>query len=392
MPRFTLPRTAVAGGVAVIAVAALAGCSAGSGATEPSASADLTIGSVDLAAAGCPATVVIQTDWNPEGEHGHLYEMFGDDYTLDASTKAVRGPLMSQGEYTGVDLEVRSGGPAIGFQTVSSQLYLDPEITLGYVSTDEAIQLSDQNPTVAVMAPLDKSPQDIMWDPESYPGVTTIAELAEAGAMVRYYSGAAYMSYLIGAGIIPEDQTDGSFDGTPANFVASGGKDAQQGFASADPYIYENEVPSWNKPITYQLIHDTGYPYYQGALSVKADQLESLSGCFEALVPVLQQAEVDYFADPAAANTLIVDAVEAFDTGWEYSVGVADFAHDTMLEEGLASNGDDGTIGDIDEERVQRIIDITTPIFTDAGTPPVDGLVAGDLFTNEFLDESIGLQ
>jgi hypothetical protein len=37
----------------------------------------------------------------------------------------------------------------------------------------------------------------------------------------------------------------------------------QQGFASADPYIYENEVPSSNKPITYQLIHDTGYPYDQ---------------------------------------------------------------------------------------------------------------------------------
>jgi hypothetical protein len=387
----TKSRVALTGGLAVLTLAALAACSAGSDAAESTSSAGLTIGSIDLAAAGCPATVVIQTDWNPEGEHGHLYQMFGDDYTIDAGTKAVKGPLYAGGEYTGVDLEVRSGGPAIGFQTVSSQLYLDPEITLGYVSTDEAIQLSDQNPTVAVMAPLDKSPQDIMWDPESYPGVSTIEELAKAGAIVRYYGGAAYMSYLIGAGIIPEAQTDGGFDGTPANFVASGGKDAQQGFASADPYIYENEVAEWNKPITYQLIHDTGYPYYQGALSVKADELEGLSGCFKALVPVLQQAEVDYFADPAAANTLIVDAVEQFATGWQYSEGVATFAHDTMLEEGLVSNGDNDTVGDLDETRVQRIIDITTPIFTEGGTPPVAGLTASDLFTNEFIDDSIGL-
>jgi hypothetical protein len=27
----------------------------------------------------CPATVVIQTDWNPEGEHGFLYNMIGTD-------------------------------------------------------------------------------------------------------------------------------------------------------------------------------------------------------------------------------------------------------------------------------------------------------------------------
>jgi hypothetical protein len=61
-----------------------------------------------------------------------------------------------------------------------------------------------------------------------------------------------------------------------------------------------------------------------------------------------------------------------------------------MLEEELVSNGGNGTVGDIDEERVQRIVDITTPIFTDAGTAPAAGLVATDLFTNEFLDESIG--
>ena len=31
----------------------------------------------------CPDTVSIQTDWNPEGEHGFLYQMIGPGYTVE---------------------------------------------------------------------------------------------------------------------------------------------------------------------------------------------------------------------------------------------------------------------------------------------------------------------
>ena len=56
-------------------------------------------------------------------------------------------PLVAGGTDTGVELEIRSGGPAIGFQQVSAQMYADKTITLGLVSTDEAIQNSAQQPT-----------------------------------------------------------------------------------------------------------------------------------------------------------------------------------------------------------------------------------------------------
>ena len=36
----------------------------------------------------CPETVVFQTDWNPEAEHGQLYNMVGDGYEVDSSTSA----------------------------------------------------------------------------------------------------------------------------------------------------------------------------------------------------------------------------------------------------------------------------------------------------------------
>ncbi len=215
--------------------------------TEPSDGAEGVLSGI------CPDVVTIQTDWNPEAEHGWIYEMVGDDPTIDKDGVLVRGPLVAAGVDTGVDIEIRSGGPAIGFQTVTSQLYADEDILLGYVYTDEGIQNSVEFPTVAVMAGMEKNPQMIMWDPETYPDVETIADIGEAGILVRYFGGAAYMDYFTQTGILSSDQVDGSYDGTPALFVADQGASAQQGFGSAEPYIYENEVEDWAKPIAYDV-------------------------------------------------------------------------------------------------------------------------------------------
>lgn len=339
----------------------------------------------------CPDTISIQTDWNPESEHGGLYQMLGPNPTIDAGKKRVSGPLYANGKDTGVKWEVRSGGPAIGFQTVTSQLYSDKSLTLGYENTDEQIQLSAKQPTIAVFAPLDKNPQMIMWDPATYPDVKTIADLKAKNVKVRYFSGAAYMAYLTGAGILNTSQTDGSYDGTPANFVAARGKDAQQGFASAEPYIYQYEVAAWKKPVAFQLVHDAGYPIYAAAYSVRAADLTSMTPCLKLLVPIFQQAQVDYIEKPAAVNTLILELVKQYDTGWQYSQGVADFAVKQQLDLGLISNGDNSTLGDFDLTRVQKVLNIDTPIFDKQKPAPAAGLTPDKLVTNEFIDKSIGL-
>ncbi|RFA08206.1 nitrate ABC transporter substrate-binding protein [Subtercola boreus] len=390
MPTHHRRLAASAGALAATALL-LSACSTGSSPSAPTSAASLTVGSVDLAAAGCPANVVIQTGWNPEAEHGHLYELLGDDYTVDAGKKVVSGPLMAKGSYTGVNVEIRAGGPATGYQTVTSLLYSDPSITLGYVSTDESISQSATMPTTAVFASHDISPLMIMWDPSAHPDVTDIAGLVKSGAIIRYFGGTAYMSYLTAAGIIPVDQTDGSYDGTPAAYVASGGKDAQQGYASAEPYVYENEVAAWMKPVKYQLVDDLGFRPYQDPVVVRTADVETQSSCLKALVPVLQQAEVDYFAAPDAANALILDLVDQYDTGWVYTKGVADYSVKTMLDEKISGNGDNETIGDFDEARVQDLIDKVTPVFQSQGITPAEGLAPGDLVTNQFLDTSIGM-
>jgi hypothetical protein len=101
---------------------------------------------------------VVQTDWDPESEYGVYYHMLGPNPDIDTDHKRVTAPLVSGGKDTGVKLEVRLGGPSIGFEPVSSQMYKDTSITLGQVSTDEAIRFSAKQATQAVVAPMETSP------------------------------------------------------------------------------------------------------------------------------------------------------------------------------------------------------------------------------------------
>lgn len=370
----------------------LAACS--TPAPEESAAPELEIGAIDLAAAGCPADIKIQTDWNPEAEHGHLYALLGDTYTIDDTNKTVTGPLMASGEYTGVDVTILSGGPAVGFAQPNSQLYADPSIFMAYVGTDEAIAHSVDLPTVGVFQPLEKDPQMIMWDPETYPDVEGIADLGEAGATIRVFPGGVYIDYFVGAGVLSADQIDSTYDGSPAVFVSEGGKIAQQGFASAEPFIYENEVPEWGKPVAYELINDAGFPKYAAMVSVRPDDVEGYADCLSLLVPVLQQAEIDYYDGTLkdATNELILELVDAYDTGWVYSADVAEYSFETQLADGIISNGPDDTLGNFDEARVAELFDIVVPIFTEQGIEIAEGLTPESLYTNEFVDSSLGLQ
>jgi len=376
---------------AVLALAlALAACGDDDGGPAASSPAALAVpGAVDLAPV-CPERVVIQTDWNPEMEHGALYQLLGDPYTVDADRKRVRGPLVAGGEPTGVEVEIRSGGPAIGYQDVGAQMAQDRAIHLGYVSTDEAVKLWDTIRTRAVVAPLEVNPQVIMWDPATYPDVRTIADLGEAGVRILVRETVSYLGYLVRSGQVDAGQLDGSYQGDPAAFVAAGGRIAQQGFASAEPYVLEHEIPEWGRPVAFQLVHDAGWETYPQPLVVAADRLEELRPCLHRLVPVVQQAVVDLVADPSRVERIVLELVERYDTGWVYSPGVADHAMRTMVELGVIGNGPDATVGNFDEGRLARFLPEALAVFREED-PSLPELAPEDIATNEFIDPSIGL-
>jgi hypothetical protein len=376
--------------VLLAAVVAAAGCTNGGG--------DETTGNTaPPAAAGdrlnlkgvCPETIVVQTDWFPETEYGVYYHLIGNP-KVDTNKKSVSGPLVAEGTDTGVQIEVRSGGPATGFELVSAQMYKDKSITLGQVNTDEAVRFSPKQPTLGVVAPMEISPFMIMWDPQTYPQFNIIADIGQTDAKVYFFEGDTYMEYLIGSGILRKSQTDGSYDGSPANWVAAKGKATQAGFATSEPYIYEHDIPAWNKPVKYALVNDTGYPFYPQALSIRSGDKERLAPCLKKLVPIVQRAQVDFLKDPAKTNAFIIDLVKRYNTDWTYSEGLANYAIEKMRAD-FVNNGSDNTLGNFDSARVQRLIDIVTPILVAQKQPPKEGLTTADIFTNEFIDTTIGV-
>jgi hypothetical protein len=335
----------------------------------------------------CPDKIVIQTDWFPEAEHGALYEMIGDGYKVDIAKKTVTGPLWAGGTDTGVQIEVRTGGPAIGFSPVSAQMYTDKSITLGYTSHDDAANTYADTPTLSVVAPLEKNPQMMMWDPATYP-VKTIKELAAKGARMNIFAGGAWMQVFIKEGIVPKDLIDETYDGSPAKFIAAGGKLAQQGFVTSEPYQYEKTFKEWSKPVAFQTVDDAGFKVYSQPLGIRTADLATLSPCLKKFVPIAQQATVDAINKPERSNKIIIDAVAQFKDFWVYGQGEADFGVAEMKKGGFVSNGPDSTIGNFDMARVQKTID--QMIAAGITKIPKD-LKADKIATNEFIDPKIKL-
>jgi hypothetical protein len=339
---------------------------------------------LDLASV-CPSPLVIQTDWFAEAEHGALYELIGDDYTVDADNLVVSGSGVLGGEPLGIDIEVRSGGPAIGFAAPRVQMYTDDSIHIGYTTTDQQMTAWEDLPLISVIAPLEINPQIIMWDADTYPDVKTIADVGEAGITVNLFSAAGFAEAFVAQGIWTQDQVDPSYDGGPARFIAEGDI-AQQGFASAEPFNYEFVFEEYGKAPAFELLHDAGWQVYSQSLGVKPADLEELRPCLEKFVPVVQQAIVDSVTNPARSNAIIVDAVETFDSFWVYSAELAAWSVQQQIDLGLVGNGGDSTVGNMDASRIQAIIDTQRELGLDL----LDDLAAEDTFTNEFIDDRIG--
>jgi hypothetical protein len=339
----------------------------------------------------CPSTIVVQTDWYPEADHSELYELAAPNGKVKTDNKWYTADLIAHGYNTGVKIQIRLGGPAIGDQLVSAELYEDTNILLGYIGTDQAIQLSASQPTVAVVAPRLESALEIEWSAAQHPTVKDIADLGKQNIKVLYYNGAPYMAYLIGKGVLKASQVDGSFDGTPSRWVASGGEIAQQGFATADPYQYQYTIKQWLKPIAFQLVSALGYNPYGDSLATLPANVTKYADCFKKLVPIIQQSQVDYVANPVPADTLIAKLVSEYNDGWAYTAAAAAFAAKAQVRDGIIANGPDGVMADFNLSRVNQLIKSLSPIYAKEGKTPKAGLTATDIVTNQFIDPSIHL-
>ena len=329
----------------------------------------------------CPDPLVLQTDWFPSPEHGYAYRLIGDAGELDTENGVYRGPLLE----TGIDLEIRAGGPYLGFAPTTATMQLDEGIHFGYVNTDEQIAAWDVVPTVAVAAPFDTNPQILMWSPDAY-SFSSFEDIGQSDAAVVYFAGGVFIDYMVDAGILRADQVDPSYDGSPARFVAEGGAVVQQGFATSEPWLYENALDEWGKPVDFLLIHDSGFEIYAQPLVVRAAVLEDLRPCLELVVPIFQQAVIDHYADPGPTDAVILQIVEDLASFWVLYPGQMQYSSATALALGNVGNGPDDIVGNMDDARMERVTQLLKDVLE--GVP--QDIEASDIYTNEFIDPSIG--
>jgi hypothetical protein len=333
----------------------------------------------------CPATVVVQTDWYPQAEHGGIYELLGDDYEVDAQTGATRGSLVFQGTDTGINLEIRAGGPFLESPVVT-EMFLDDSIMFGYVGTDVAISRYADTPTLAVFNALTVNPQVILWNADTHPNASSIADIAQEVPAISVFGDRPFMRYFVAQGLVPADKVDGNYKGS---LLLATDDVAHQGFVTSEPFRYST-LESGAVATGFQLIHDAGWTSYPQNLAINKLRLDALRPCLIELVPLMQQAQIDFIADPQRTIEILLDVVVQLNTSWTQSVELANYAVDAMRSLGIVDNGSTDTFGDFESPRLDDFVALAIPILREQGLDIPD-ISAADVATNEFIDTAISM-
>jgi hypothetical protein len=343
----------------------------------------------------CPNPLVIQKDWLMQAEHGGFIQMIGSGGEMASGVYS--GPLGS----TGITLEILEGGGGIGLgdgETSYSALFMGNSKAgkrphMAYHELDNSYIYSERFPTVGVFVPLDKTPQVLFWDKATYPdGFETIDDLikfGESGAGKIYLStiDRTFGKFFVDSGVAEDTFVEG-YRGDGENFVVNNGTWLNQGFVTSEVIKFE-KGNNWAKPIGSVGISDLGYPNYTGLLAVAKVRLDELTSCLEKVVPIMQQAAIDYIKDPAEVLEVVVAFNEGgFGTGWwKTSPELVASAVKIMGESGLVGNGSNDTVGDFDMSMVAAMRKIVGTSLDERSNMDV---VPEDIVTNRFIDPSIG--
>ncbi|HSM66035.1 MAG TPA: hypothetical protein VK860_07005, partial [Ilumatobacteraceae bacterium] len=188
--------------LAVSSIALLAACGSDDDSDDASDSTDASTDNGGEAGV-CPQSMVIQTDWFPELEHGGTYQLIGPDGTASKDTLSYSGPVQEAYAVGGLEeLEIKT----VSFDKLNSAVLLDGEADMAYINMSDVIKDSGAIDLVAIAKTLDKDPQMIMWDPEQN-DVQAPEDIAVSGAKVLHFPEVAYIDYMISQGYMTEDQS-----------------------------------------------------------------------------------------------------------------------------------------------------------------------------------------
>lgn len=314
-----------------------------------------------------------------------MYQLLGDAVSVDSENFRVSAPIDDRYRVGGIDeVEIRAGGDAISFTPVATEMSLKSEITIGYLNSSDAMKNSVTAPVVGVAKTLDVNPQSLYWDPEQ----TTIdgpEDLLASGRRVLHFPNTAWSLWLKQRGFMSESQSDGSYSGSPDQWIASEGGIVQQGFATNEIWKYEN-LYDWKNgspaEVDFALLDDWGFRDYPQMAVVRQDRLDSLRPCLRVLVPALAQAWIDYLDDPVPVTDRIAGINESYSTYWKTPRELNEAGLAVLERNRMAENSPDGSYCSFDESRISYMADLLAPVFDELGVETADDLTS--VVTNEF--------
>lgn len=321
----------------LVSVTALVGaaCAGGSDETEPVRPAEVTTTTDEPFTTGTPSsdapapttvptftdgplidvcgdTIVVQASDFPLVGNGPLYALLGVAPTIDLDRQTVSAPLTrADGTVEDVTLEIRSGGPAVGFRSAVDLMAVDDSIDMALASTADAVRDRTTLATTAVMSLTDRSSDAVIIDPVTYPSVTDLATLGAQDIEVRHVTDAPVIQFLTETGVLSADQLTPGSDELPASFVEAEGTLAQQGDVTVEPALLP-VLPQWGRPVIALAASESGWASLDDMLVVDAEAERLSDECLGRLVPVVQRAIIDYLDDPTPTNALMSEVRAQF--------------------------------------------------------------------------------
>jgi hypothetical protein len=334
----------------------------------------------------CPEKLTIQTDWFPELEHGGTYQLIGPNGTADKATVSYRGAVQEQYAVGGLkEIEITT----IKFDKANSSVLVDGEADMAYIGIADVIKDSKLG-LVAIMKTLDKDPQMVMWDPAQY-DIQKPEDIAGTGATVLHFPGVSYIDYMIGKGYMTAEQSNPSYDGSDAKWVAEAGSIFQQGFATNEVYKYENEI-AWKDgapaDVSFYTVGELGFDNYPAAITMTQAKAAELSDCLKLLVPKMAQAWIDFYNDPTPVMDKMIEINTTHDGFWGLSKELNAAGIALLEEKEIGANSPDGTYCSLDPGKVQAMYDLLAPILTGQGVEINDSIEG--LFDNQYCEGAPG--
>ena len=319
----------------------------------------------------CPSKLTIQTDWFPELEHGGVYQLIGANGTASKDSMSYSGTVQSAYAVGGLqEVEILARNADMR----NSAVLVNGKADMAFISVADIIKDSAALPLVAVAKTLDKDPIMIMWDPTQF-DVQKPEDLATTEASYIHFPGLAYIDYFIEKGYITADQSDPSYNGSDAAWVAASGKLLQQGFATNEIYKYENDIP-WKdgapSDVSFFTVGQLGYDNYPSSITMLQSRVTELDECLKLFIPKMAQAWVDYYSDPTPVTDSMIEINNTYDGFWRLSPELNSFGLDLLDELEIGENSPDGTYCSFDEAKVQKLYDILQPIYAAQGVEITD--------------------